>query len=182
MKRVALAVLIGLSLCNQAVASEAVTPAPEGSDYHYVSHYSLEVDASVSAVWQQVVDLKSWMHEFELASVAGEPGETGEVLRLYPNQPFLIQVTARVPEQALVFANLPVQFNGETLSGVAVITIADVGKASIVNVTLSRYFRWDDTAPNPSRALRESETFQNNTRAMWQERFLPRLKALAESR
>ncbi len=100
-------------LAAAARASETVTPEPDGSSYHFVAHYAVDVDASSSAVWDQLVDIGSWMYEFELAHESGLPGQEGEVRRLYPGQDFFVEITKVIPNELLVFANLPATSNGE---------------------------------------------------------------------
>ncbi len=165
-----------------AVASETVTPEPDHSAYHFVSHFSVDIEASAEDVWPQLRDLGSWMYEFDLTLESGEAGEKGEVRRLYAGQDFFIQVTRIIPEKLLVFANLPSSFNGEHSTGVAIISITEAGGTSTVSLTMSRRYRWDGEGENPNMALRESDEFQERTRSMWQDRFLGRLKSLVESR
>lgn len=84
--------------------------------------FSVEVNTPASAVWNQLVDVGSWMYDFDLLMVSGTPGQEGEVRRLYPGQEFFIKITKLIPNKLLVFANLPSSFNGEYSTGVAVIT------------------------------------------------------------
>ncbi len=181
MKSIYLATVATLLLTASATrASETITAEPDGSTYHFVSHYSIEIDASPADVWPQLIDVGSWMYEFELALESGTPGEEGEVRRLYSGQGFFIQITKLIPNELLVFANLPSNFNGEHSTGTAVITLGEAGDITTVRLTMSRRFSWDGAEPNPHRATRESAEFQENTRAMWQDRFLNRLKSLVE--
>lgn len=165
---------------STASASETITPEPDGSSYHFVAHYTVEIDAPVTAVWEQLIDISSWMHEFELTLESGTEGQEGEVRRLYAGQDFFIEITKVIPSELLVFANLPSSFNGEHSTGVAVMTLSEGDDVTTVNLTMSRRYSWDSREPNPHRAMRESEEFQERTRAMWQDRFLGRLRELVE--
>ena len=164
-----------------ATASETITPEPDESAYHYVSHYSIKIDAHARDVWSQLIDLSSWMYEFELPVDSGTRGQEGEVRRLYSGQDFLIEITKIIPNELLVFANLPISFNGEYSTGVAVITINERDGSSTVMLTMSRRYSWDSAEPNQQRAMRESPEFQEQARAMWNDRFLPKLKSLVEN-
>ena len=64
---------------------------------------------------------------------------------------------------------------------VAVITLSENGNLTTVSLTMSRRYSWDSSEPNPQQAMRESPEFQERTRAMWEDRFLERLRSLAES-
>lgn len=167
-------------LVSVATASETITSEPDDSSYHFVSHYSIEIEAPANAVWKQLVDVGSWMYEFELSLESGTPGHEGEVRRLYPGQDFFIEITKIIPNKLLVFANLPSVLNGEYSTGVSVITLTETGGTTTVNLTMSRRYSWDSTAPNPQRSLRESPEFQERTGAMWQG-FLGRLRSLVEA-
>ncbi len=162
-------------------ASETITPEPDDSAYHYVSHYSVKIDVPANAVWSHLVDLSSWMYEFELSVDSGTPGQEGEVRRLYSGQDFLIEITKIIPNELLVFANLPISFNGEYSTGVGVITLNESDGMTTVMLTMSRRYSWDSAEPNPQRSMRESPEFQEQSRAMWNDRFLPKLKSLAET-
>ena len=161
-------------------ASETVTPELGGSSYYFVSHYTVEIDAPAAKVWQQLVDIGSWMYEFDLTLESGTPGQEGEVRRLYAGQEFFVEITKLIPNRLLVFANLPSTFNGEHSTGVAIITLGEVDGVTTVNLTMSRRYTWNSSEPNPHRITRESSEFQERTRAMWQDRFLGRLRSLVE--
>ncbi len=173
-------IAIVLALVPAANASETITPEPDGSSYHFVSHYSVDVNASAAAVWQQLIDVGSWMYEFDLSLESGAPGQEGEVRRLYPGQDFFIEITKVIPNELLVFANLPATLNGEHSTGIAVITLGEREGTTTVNLTMSRRYSWDSDEPNAQRTMRESPEFQERTRAMWQDRFLGRLRSLVE--
>ncbi len=173
-------IAIILALVSLANASETVTSEPDGSSYHFVSHYSVDVNASAPAVWQQLIDVRSWMYEFDLSLESGTPGAEGEVRRLYPGQEFFIEITKVIPNELLVFANLPATLNGEYSTGIAVITLGEREGTTTVNLTMSRRYSWDSDEPNAQRAMRESPEFQERTKAMWQDRFLGRLRSLVE--
>jgi len=46
---------------------------------------------------------------------------------------------------------------------------------------MSRRYTWEGTGDNPQKAVRESQEFNERARAMWEDRFLGRLRELAES-
>ena len=124
-----------IAFASVAMASETVTPEPDESSYYFVSHYSVDVNAPASAVWKQLIDVGSWMYEFELSLDSGTPGQEGEVRRLYPGQGFFIEITKVIPNELLVFANLPSSSNGEYSTGVAVITLSESGGITTVRLT-----------------------------------------------
>ncbi len=162
-------------------ASESVSNEFGAEAYYFSSHYTVEISAPASAVWEQLIDLGSWMYEFEMSLESGSPGEEGEVRRLYAEQDFFIQTVKVVPNELLVFANLPATFNGEESTGVTVISLSEADGATTVRLTMTRRFSWTDTELNPMREMRESPEFQERTRAMWEDRFLDRLRSLVQS-
>ena len=174
------AVVLAL-LCPSVSASEAITPEPTGSAYNFVSHYSVEINASREAVWQQLIALESWMYDFDLTVEHGEPGKAGEVRRLYAGQDYFIQTTKVIPDELLVFANLPSTVNGEHSTGVAVITLSENDGTTTVRLTMSRRYSSTSDEPNPMLEMRESPEFQERTQGMWQDGFLERLRSLVES-
>ena len=119
------------------------------------------------------------MYEFELVSLAGEPGVPGQVLKLYEGQDFAIQLTAAEPYRLLAVANLPMTFQGEFGTGVGIFTLHRVEGGTEVSLTGSRRYTWHGEGPNPLKERRSSADFQAQTKAMWEDRFLARLKALA---
>ncbi len=178
---VAAAVITATGFVTSVVAAESITSEPDGTSYHYVSHYSIKVNAPATAVWGQLIDLRSWMYEFDMSLESGTPGQEGEVRRLYPGQDFFVEVTKVIPNELLVFANLPTTFNGEESTGVAVISLSETDGVSTVRLTMSRRYSWNSPEPNPQRAMRETSEFQEHTRAMWEDRFLGRLRLLVEA-
>lgn len=159
-----------------------LTPEPAPGVYNFVSHYRVEVNAPVETVWPVLADLKSWMYDFDLTSLSGGAGEPGQVLNLYESQNFRIQVTASVPNRLLTIVNLPNTFQGEAGTGVGVFTLHRVAGGTEVSFTMSRRYEWSGDDNNPLRKRRASPEFHEQTRAMWQDRFLARLKHLAEQR
>ena len=175
-----LMLIFAIAAVMTARASETVTPEPDSSAYHYVSHYSIDIDAPAGDVWTQLIKLEAWMYEFDLTLESGTAGEAGETRRLYAGQDFFVEITKVIPNELLVFANLPSTFNDESSIGVAVMTLNEANGETTVNLTLSRRYSFSGSDPNPQRAVRESAEFQERTRAMWEDRFLERLKSLAE--
>ncbi|MEJ2089272.1 MAG: hypothetical protein P8Y69_12545, partial [Gammaproteobacteria bacterium] len=130
--------------------------------------------------WPHLLDLRSWMYEFDLASVSGEAGRPGEVLRLYEGQDFEIQRLQTIPNGLLVIANLPSEYGGETSTGTGVITLHDDGVSTTVDLVMSRRYTWTGEGENPQKATRQSESFLHDTQAMWRDRFLERLRCTVE--
>ncbi len=174
------AVVATLVFVSPTRASEAITVEPDGTSYHFVSHYAVAIDAPANVVWKHLRELGSWMYEFELLPVSGTPGEEGEVRRLYSGQDFFIEITKVIPDRLFVFANLPSEFNGEHSTGVAVITLNEVDEITTVNLTMSRRYSWGSKEPNPHKSMRESAELRKRTRAKWHDRFLGRLRKLVE--
>ena len=177
--------LIGLIIClvfatSSLASSETLTPEPAGETYNFVTHYRVHIDAPKERVWPVLVNLKSWMYEFELSTITGEPGTEGQVLRLYSGQEFRIQVTKVIPNEMITIVNLPMTFKEEFVTGIGVMTLHETTNGTEVSLTMSRRYTWKGQGESPLRATRSSEKFQAQTRAMWQDRFLGRLKNLAE--
>jgi len=166
------AAALAMALWLPALASETVTVEPDPDSYHFVSHYSIVIDAPIETVWQHLVNLGSWMYEFEMALVSGTPGTQGEVRRLYSGQDFLVQTVKVIPNKLLVIANLPSTFQGESGTGISVMTLHENSGATTVDLTMSRRYTWKSGEPNVLKQRRESTEFANETRAMWQDRFL----------
>ncbi len=161
-------------------ASETLTSEPAGEAYNFVTHYRIQIEVPPSRVWPVLLDLESWMYEFEHASVSGTPGTAGHVSRLYEGQDFLTQVTGVVPQKMLSIANLPLTFKGEHGTGVGVFTLHENGNGTEVSLSMSRRYTAAGEGFSELRAIRQSPEFQARTREMWQERFLERLRVLAE--
>lgn len=172
--------LLGLLYSAELQASEAITHEPDGSSYQFVSHYRVTIDASAETVWNHLIDLGSWMFEFEMTHVSGTPGREGEIRRLYAGQDFLMQIIHAVPEELLVIANLPSTFKGEYSTGIGVMSLVAADGQTTVDLTMSRRYSWDAKDQNPMQQVRESPEFIENTRAMWEDRFLQRLRSLSE--
>lgn len=176
-----LAIPVLLSWVSMSLASsETLTVEPDGEAYSFVSHYRISIDASADAVWEALLDFESWMVDFELSTVSGSPGTVGHVARLYGGQDFLIQVTAAEPQRMLSVANLPLSFNGEFGTGVALFTLHECGDSTEVSLSMSRRYSPEGEGFRELRATRQSREFQERTRTMWKDRFLERLKANAE--
>ncbi len=174
-----LLVFLAASWMLPALASGTITPEPGDGSYRLDAHYRISIDAPVEVVWPQLMDLGSWMVDFAMSHVSGEPGKSGEVLRLYPEQDFLVQITSIVPNQSLVVANLPVHFKGEFSTGTTVITLYGSEERTTVDLTMSRRYTWEQEGENPFRVLRSSPDFAANSSAMWN-RFLEQLRTLSE--
>lgn len=165
----------------ESKASETLSDEAAGKTYHFTTHYRSVINASPQAVWSVLIDLQAWLYEFELATEAGLAGQPGQILNLYPGQDFKLQVIASDPPRMLVLANLPLTFQGEFGTGVGVFTLHKQGDQTEVALTGSRRYTWRGDGVNPLRQRRATEQFQQASRRMWQDRFLGRLKQLAEA-
>jgi len=162
------------------VASETLTEEPDGNSYNYVSHYSIEINAPVETVWANLVNFGSWMYEFEMEPISGQGELEGQVLRLYEGQDFFMQVTKAIANELLVIVNLPSSMEGELSTGVAVTSMREIEGKTTVNLTMSRRYTWNGSGDNHLKSRRQSKTFNENTRALWN-RFLGKLEELSMS-
>ena len=181
MKKLLMGALVASTVIALPVmASETITPEPTPEAYNYVSSYRVSIDASAAEVWPHLIDLGSWMYDFDMAVGQGEPGTVGQVLRLYPGQDFFVQIVGMTPNQNLVVANLPATFRDEFSTGIAVMDLVEIDGTTTLSLTMSRRYTWQGEGDeNPLRAMRSSEQFQQGSEATWT-RFLDRLKSLAE--
>ncbi|MFK7915161.1 MAG: SRPBCC domain-containing protein [Pseudomonadales bacterium] len=179
--RTLLAVLSLALLSTLAIASESLIDEPDGKTYNFVSHYSIEIDAPAHQVWKHLINLGSWMIDFEMAPVSGFDTLEGRVLRLYEGQDFHVQITKAIPSKLLVLTNLPMSMEGEQLaSGTSVTTLTESAGKTTVGLTMSRRYVWTKPGENHLKARRQSETFIKNTRATWG-RFLQKLSDLSSN-
>ena len=171
-----------LPLLSAAYAAEGdppgITPDVETADYHVVTHHQVTIKRPAADVYPHVVDFGSWIG-FDFVHVAGPDAGEGAIYRLYRDQDFFFQITRLIPDKLVVGVNLPSDFQGEQSSGVAVISLIELEGETVVTVTMSRQYDWTGEGPNPNQKARASKEFQENTRIMWEERFLPRLAELA---
>jgi len=171
--------VLSILACCQATAEDFLSQEPDENAYNFVSSYEVVINSTPDVVWKNLENLDSWMYKFELSHHSGSKGKVGEVLRLYPNQEFYIQVTGKVKNKLLTIANLPSTFNGEASNGVGVLNVVSDGSKTIVQLIMSRRYEWSGADKNPMRAKRESKEFQNSTAEMWSG-FLNKLKELSE--
>jgi hypothetical protein len=169
----------GLLAAQPAVAGTIVDSGLTDA-YHYVDHYEILIDAPPVDVWPHLMDFRGWMYDFSMTHVSGPRGGEGEVLRLYGNDEYLLEVVKVIPNRLVVAVNLPSSVAGEESVGIGMFTLAEIEGGTLVTNWMSRQFTGADGAPNPLRARRASDEFKETTRAMWEDRFLPRLKELAE--
>ena len=167
MKRLVVAYCLAMGSCL-AVASETLTDEPEGDAYNFVSHYSIAIHAPAKSVWKHLIDLGSWMYEFEMQPVAGFNKLEGRVLRLYEGQEFYVQITKAIPGKLLVVANLPASMQGEHLTaGVSVMTLSESAGITTVDLTMSRRYRWSKPGENHLKLRRQSTAFIETTQTTW---------------
>lgn len=177
---IAAGLLVIAASVGTATASETLTPEPAPDTYNYVSTYRVGIDAPAAAVWPHLINLGSWMYDFEMAPEQGEAGTVGQVLRLYAGQDFFVQILGMTPNENLVVANLPAMFRDEYSTGVAVMDLVETEGRTTLSLTMSRRYTWQGEGENPLRAMRSSDEFKQGSEATWN-RFLDRLKSLAES-
>lgn len=169
-----------------ALASTSASPAEfldgELSDsYVFADRNEILIDAPAMDIWPHLVDLGSWMYEFDLTHEWGPIGGVGEIRRLYAGEEYFVEIVKLIPNELLVLLNLPSVAGDEAMVGVAMITLTQTGDGTLVSLSTSREYRWLGDGPDTRRATRESGEFQESTRATW-DRFLGRLRDLAESR
>lgn len=181
MKTLMVACLLSLASCT-AIASETITDEPGDDSYNFVSYYSVEIKAPAASVWKHLINLGSWMVDFEMKPIQGGNALEGRVLRLYEGQDFYVQITKAIPEKLLVMANLPTLMEGEQLSsGISVMTLTENSGVTTVGLTMSRRYSWSGPGKNHLKSRRQSKAFQEQTRANWN-KFLGRLAALSSER
>lgn len=169
-------VFTAVSYCN---AADFIIDEYNGETYNFVSSYDVLIDRPPEAVWKRLENLKSWMYTFELSHYSGEEGKVGQVLQLYPNQPFYIQITGKIKDRLLTIVNLPVSFSGEQSTGVGVVSLTPQGSKTFVRLTMSRRYEWVGEGESVMKTKRLSSEFQKSTEEMWVG-FLNRLKELSE--
>jgi hypothetical protein len=172
-------ILLGILISSHSFAEDFIIQESAENTYNYISSYEIAISSPPDVVWKNLENLKSWMYGFELSHQSGSKGEVGEVLRLYPNQQFYIQVTGKVENKLLTIANLPSTFNGENSTGVGVISLVPSGSETLVQLTMSRRYEWVGEGENAMKAKRESKEFQGSTAQMWGN-FLNKLKEISE--
>lgn len=171
---------VSAAFAVSASAGETITSEPAKESYNYVSTYRVGIDAPAAEVWPYLIDLGSWMYDFDMAPEQGEPGTVGQVLRLYPDQDFFVQVVGMAPNQNLVVANLPATFRDEFSTGIAVMDLVEADGRTTLSLTMSRRYTWQGEGENPLREMRSSDEFKKGSEVTWT-RFLDRLKSLAEA-
>lgn len=166
-------------VADRAMGSESLVDEPDGDTYNFVSHYAVKIEAPAARVWAHLIELGSWMYDFEMKPVAGFNALEGKVLQLYEGQQFYVQITKAIPQRLLVIANLPTSMEGEQLtSGISVTMLTEHEGTTTVDLTMSRRYSWPQPGENHLKKRRQSDAFIANTRATWA-RFLSRLSTLS---
>ncbi len=163
----------------RSYAEISITDEINGSSYNFVSTHSVEISAPKKVVWKNLTDLKSWMYDFDLSHYSGSKGQVGEILRLYPEQKFFVQITSKIPNESLVFSNLPSTYQGERSTGIAVVGLSSYEEKTIVNIVMSRRYTWEGDGGNIMKVRRSSQAFKDQTNAT-RSRFLEKLRVLSE--
>lgn len=122
--------------------SESLTTEPGLETYNLVTHYRVIIAAPPTRVWPILIDLKSWMFDFELSTLSGKPGTEGQVLQLYAGQEFKVQVTKVIANKMMAIVNLPMTFKDEFVTGIGVMTLHPTPIGTEVSLTMSRRYTW----------------------------------------
>jgi hypothetical protein len=137
--------ILYLAIAPSALAnSESLTAEPGLKTYNFVAHYRVNIDAPPTRVWPILIDLKSWMFDFELSTLSGESGTEGRVLQLYAGQEFKVQATKVIPNEMLAIVNLPMTFKDEFAAGIGVMTLHPTTNGTEVSLTMSRRYIYVD--------------------------------------
>jgi len=163
-----------------AHAEDFIIDSELAASYHFVATYEILIDRPPADVWPVVIDQASWT-DFAMIHESGPRNAEGEVLRLYPEQEFFIEIIELIPERMFVVANLPSTIDGEESVGIAMMTLADVDGKTLVTNFMARHYNWTGDGPNPLRARRASAEFREFNRAGWEDQLLPRLRDLVEA-
>jgi len=163
-----------------AHADDFIIDSKLAASYHFVATYEILIDRPPEDVWPVLIDQASWT-DFAMIHESGPRNAEGEVLRLYPEQEFFIEIIELIPERMFVVANLPSAIDGEESVGIAMMTLADVDGKTLVTNFMARHYNWTGDGPNPLRARRASAEFREFNRAGWEDQLLPRLRDLVEA-
>lgn len=182
MKSIAYILILALAnvfAANSSMADSSMLESEFADSYHYVDHYEVMIDASPQEVWPHILDLRSWMHEFNMLHESGPPGSEGEILRLYEGQDFFLQVVKIIPERMILSVNLPSSIGGEDSVGVSMMTLAEVDGGTLVTNFMSRRYDGAGDAFTGLQERRNSDEYKEFNERMWTD-FLLRLKELVE--
>lgn len=150
-----------------------------GESYYYTDHYETLINKPVADVWPFIVDLGSWMAGLKEANETPPVGVEGEVIRLYGD--FYIEVVKAIPEKMLLMVNLPGTQQGEATQGIAMITAQETDGKTLVSLFMSRVYYWFQADQNSLRQRRESSNFAKSRQTLYKDKFLGKLKELAEA-
>jgi hypothetical protein len=161
----------------------------------YASIAEIDVEASPEVVWPVVLDIGAWIYDFHVERVSGAPGEVGEVKHLWPaGAEGLKAPTERRPETATVMKTLTLvpgrlwigvtplkQADGKASHAANIVILDDLGGRTRVTAIRSKEVLCPTVAEAEAVKVK-SLAYQPIAQARWTEKYLPRLKALAESR
>ena len=183
MNRVAyklIGLLVGFSISSLSSAETSSFRTNLSNSYYYTDHHEIVIDQSAEEVWKHVINVGSWMYDFDMVHESGPTNAEGEVLRLYAGQDYFFEVTKMVTGRLLVGINLPVTNpEGEISEGLAMITLTEINGKTEVSVFMNRKYSWPHELPNPVRETRDSEEFATSRRDTFG-RFLVRLRDISE--
>lgn len=171
---------IGLSLISlSSLAQINELDANLGDSYYYVDHFETVINKPVDEVWPHVVEMGKWM-----PWMAGDKSKVkeiseGEKVHLYGN--FYIEVTKIIPQKMILLTNLPSVDRGEQSQGIAMISITESNRKTVVSIFMSRIYNWFETKENPQRVTRDSTEFASQRKTIFKDNFLAKLKQLAEA-
>lgn len=172
-------------------------------DHHagYVSLAEMVIDAPPEAVWPHLVNVKSWIYDFHFETVAGRAGEQGEVQYLWPASVEVLNATLSTPPEErtaekasafktlklipnkLWFASLPTKCDqsGLVSQGVNLVLLHPLSGRTHVTAIRSK----ESLCPSAEVRAKTQDgmtAYQPVAQNRWMEKYLPRLKALAEGR
>ncbi len=175
-----LSLLASLFVAQLASAQTGVVASDLADSYYFVDRYEILIDKPAADVWPNLLDLRSWMYEFAMIHESGPRKAEGEVLRLYEGENFFLEIAKIIPGQLILILHHPSTTRGEESVGIGMLTLTEIEGKTLVSVFASRQYSWFQEPPNPLRETRESAEFQENARITMEDRFLARLRDLAD--
>lgn len=172
----------------------------DGTDLHagYVSVAEITIDAPAKAVWPYVVDMGTWVYDIHFEHISGEVHGEGEVRHLWsfgaegPDGPITVAPADRTIANATVLKTLnlvpgklwyginpPKLEAGVRSTGVNLVLLNEIAGKTLVTAIRSK------EAVCPSRDMckatqAEMLRYQPAAQFRWTDKYLPRLKQLAE--
>ncbi|MEW5250033.1 SRPBCC family protein [Microbulbifer sp. 2201CG32-9] len=171
---------IAFSLVSASAAAQIYDLETDlGDSYYYTDHFEITIDKPADRVWPQLLHMGQWMPWMAVEGGDSKPVTEGDRVNLYGD--VTIEVVKVIPRKMILLANLPHTDRGEQSQGIAMISIAESDGKTLVSLFMNRIYHWFDEAENPQRATRVSADFASQRQATFRDRFLAKLKQLAES-